>query len=107
MRCVSPAAAAAISAVAFGIGRMSRTDLPRSLATSSGVRSAFRPASVARTRLIGFDVPSDFARMSRMPASSSTARTPAPAMTPVPGLAGFSSTRPAPNTPRISCGTVL
>ena len=37
--------------------------------------------------------------MSWIPASSSTARTPPPAITPVPGEAGFSSTRPAPNTP--------
>ena len=34
-----------------------------------------------------------------MPASSSTARTPPPAMTPVPGEAGLSSTRPEPKTP--------
>jgi len=37
--------------------------------------------------------------MSWMPASSSTARTPPPAITPVPGDAGLSSTRPEPNTP--------
>ena len=35
-----------------------------------------------------------------MPASSSTARTPPPAMTPVPGEAGLSSTRPAPKIAR-------
>ena len=34
-----------------------------------------------------------------MPASSSTARTPPPAMTPVPGEAGFRNTRPEPKTP--------
>ena len=34
-----------------------------------------------------------------MPASSSTARTPPPAITPVPGEAGFSSTREAEWTP--------
>jgi hypothetical protein len=53
--------------------------------------------------LIGFVVPSDFASMSWMPASSSTARTPPPAMTPVPGEAGRSSTRAAPNRPSVSC----
>src|SRR2546423_258704 len=45
--------------------------------------------------LIGFVVPRLFARMSRIPASSSTARTPPPAMTPVPSLAGRSNTRAA------------
>ena len=34
-----------------------------------------------------------------MPASSSTARTPPPAITPVPGEAGLRNTRPAPKTP--------
>ena len=38
------------------------------------------------------------------PATSSTARTPAPAMTPVPGLAGLSITLPAPKRPTIRCG---
>ena len=38
-----------------------------------------------------------------MPASSSTARTPPPAMTPVPGEAGLRSTRPEPNTPVTVC----
>ena len=37
-----------------------------------------------------------------MPASSSTARTPPPAITPVPGAAGLRKTRPAPNTPVVS-----
>ncbi len=54
---------------------------------------------MALTRLIGFWVPSDLLRMSWMPASSSTARTPPPAMTPVPGEAGFSSTWPEPKMP--------
>src|SRR5690348_8589445 len=75
------------------------TESPRSSATSSGVRSASSPAIVALTRLIGFCEPSDFERMSWIPASSSTARTPPPAITPVPGAAGFKNTRPAPNTP--------
>ncbi len=74
----------------------SRIRSPRSLATSSGRFSDFRPCTVAISRLIGFAVPSDLARMSRTPPSSSTARTPAPAMTPVPSEAGLRSTRPAP-----------
>src|SRR6478609_1219261 len=72
---------------------------PRSFATSSGVRRDCSPATVALTRLIGFCVPSDLLRMSWMPASSSTARTPPPAMTQVPGEAGFRKTRPEPKTP--------
>ena len=54
---------------------------------------------VALTRLMGFWEPSDFERMSWMPASSSTARTPPPAMTPVPGEAGLRKTRPEPKIP--------
>ncbi len=75
------------------------TDRSRSTATSSGVRRSCRPAIVALTRLIGFCEPSDLDRMSWMPASSSTARTPPPAMTPVPGEAGLRNTRPEPKTP--------
>ena len=41
--------------------------------------------------------------MSWIPASSSTARTPPPAMTPVPGEAGLRNTRPEPNTPVVWC----
>jgi hypothetical protein len=58
--------------------------------------------TVAFAMLIGFVVPRLLARMSRMPASSSTARTPPPAMTPVPSLAGRRSTRAASERPRIS-----
>src|SRR4051794_11611488 len=75
------------------------TDRPRRAAISSGLRRSWRPAIVALTRLIGFCEPSDFDRMSWMPASSSTARTPPPAMTPVPGDAGFRNTRPEPKIP--------
>src|SRR5919107_1264651 len=78
-------------------------DRPRRSATSSGVRRACRPATVALTRLIGFCEPSDLLRMSWIPASSSTARTPPPAMTPVPGEAGLRNTRPDPNTPVVWC----
>src|SRR4051812_42060795 len=74
-------------------------DRPRSSATSSGVRRDCRPATVALTRLIGFCEPSDLLRMSWIPASSSTARTPPPAMTPVPSEAGLRNTLPEPNSP--------
>ena len=60
-------------------------DRPRSSPTSSGVRRPRSPSTVALTRLIGFWVPRLLERMSWMPASSSTARTPPPAITPVPG----------------------
>ena len=42
----------------------------------------------------------DLVSTSLMPAASTTARTPPPAITPVPGAAGFSSTREAPNFSR-------
>ena len=51
---------------------------------------------VARTTLCGLAVPSDLVSTSWMPHDSTTARTPPPAMMPVPSGAGFSSTRPAP-----------
>ena len=63
-------------------------DRPRSSATSSGVRRPRRPSIVALTRLIGFWVPMLLVSTSRMPPSSSTARTPPPAITPVPGWPG-------------------
>src|SRR4051794_28060314 len=75
------------------------TDRPRSAAISSGLRRSCRPAMVALTRLIGFCEPSDLDRMSWIPASSSTARTPPPAITPVPGEAGLRNTRPEPKMP--------
>src|SRR5690348_13333156 len=75
------------------------TDRPRSAAISSGLRRSCRPAMVALTRLIGFCEPSDLDRMSWIPASSSTARTPPPAITPVPGEAGLRKTRPEPKIP--------
>src|SRR5262249_30383343 len=49
---------------------------PRNSATSRGSRSDCSPSTVAFTRLIGFWLPSDLESTSRMPASSSTARTP-------------------------------
>ena len=51
---------------------------------------------------MGFWLPSDFESTSLMPASSSTARTPPPAITPVPGEAGLSRTRDAECTPTTS-----
>src|SRR4051794_38243240 len=90
----------AVSASAFGPRpRTLSTDRPRSAATSSGLRRPCSPAIVAFTRLIGFWEPSDFERMSWIPASSSTARTPPPAITPVPGDAGLRKTRPDPKIP--------
>src|SRR4029453_15221385 len=88
----------AVSVAPFSPPRPSTrsTDRPRSVATSSGRRRPCRPAIVAFTRLIGFWVPSDLDRMSGIPAISSTARTPPPAMTPVPGEAGLRNTRPDP-----------
>ena len=56
--------------------------------------------------LCGFEVPMHLVRMSWTPATSSTARTAPPAMTPVPAQAGLSSTRPAPKCPSTSCGMV-
>ena len=50
--------------------------------------------------------PSDFANTSLIPASSRMARAAPPAITPVPGAAGFSSTRPAPISPRMGCTIV-
>ena len=49
--------------------------------------------------LMAFEEPIDFDRMSRMPAHSTTARTGPPAMTPVPGDAGFSRTTAAESSP--------
>src|SRR3954470_3177960 len=56
--------------------------------------------------LIAFDEPRLFDSTSWMPAHSSTARTGPPAMTPVPALAGLSSTTPAASSPCTGCGMV-
>src|SRR4029434_7458350 len=75
---------------AFGSSPLtSRTARPRSSARCAGLRRPWSAATVAFTRLIGFWLPSDFESTSWMPASSSTARTPPPAITPVPGEAGI------------------
>src|SRR3954452_2826143 len=84
-----------------------RTGSPRSSATSCGERSICSAVTVAFTRLIGFWLPSDFESTSWMPASSSTARTPPPAITPVPSEAGFRKTFAAPCTPVTSWVIVL
>ncbi len=57
--------------------------------------------------LIALSDPSDLDRMSLIPAASMTARTGPPAMTPVPGAAGFSNTLPAPSWPITWCGMVV
>src|SRR5688572_15660594 len=74
----SAAGAGASSASGFSslMPSTSRTVRPRSSATSSGARSCWSAVTVALTKLIGFWEPSDFESTSRMPASSSTARTP-------------------------------
>ena len=54
-----------------------------------GASASCRPSTVAFTRLIGFWVPRLFESTSRMPASSSTARTAPPAITPVPSRGGL------------------
>ncbi len=51
-------------------------------------------------------LPRDFVRMFEIPLDSITARTPPPAMTPVPGEAGRMMTFAAPNSPTTSCGIV-
>ena len=51
--------------------------------------------------------PSDLDTISRTPASSNTARTAPPAITPVPSTAGFNKTLAAPFVPITSCWIVL
>ena len=76
--------------------RSSSASRPRRRATSSGRLSDLRPLIVARATLMWFELPSDLQSTSCTPASSRMARAAPPAITPVPGAAGFSSTRPAP-----------
>ncbi len=78
-------------------------DLPRSFGDVVGTAQRAQPCIVARATLIAFDEPSDFASTSWMPAASRIARAAPPAITPVPGAAGFSSTRAASCSPRITC----
>src|SRR5262249_21941169 len=78
----------------------------RSRATSSRVRSWSRPWMVALTRLMGLLLPCTLVRMLRMPHTSSTSRTPGPALTPVPAPAGTMMTRLLPYLPMTRCGMV-
>ena len=61
---------------------------------------------VALTSVIGLLVPKLLVRILLMPAASQTARTAAPAITPVPAPAGTRTTWPAPNWPSTRCGIV-
>src|SRR5918994_3043992 len=72
---------------------------PRRAATERGLSSFFSASKVARTRLYGFDEPSDLATTSCMPTTSNTARIGPPAMMPVPWGAARSTTLPAPWRP--------
>ena len=87
-------------------GATSSIGRPRLAAISSGRLRPFSAATVACTTLIGLEEPRDRDSTSWMPAHSSTARTGPPAMTPVPGLAGLSSTTPAASSPCTVCGMV-
>src|SRR5690349_377778 len=85
-------------------GATSSTGRPRRWATASGDSRRFRASTVACTMLIAFDEPRLFDSTSWIPAHSRTARTGPPAMTPVPALAGLSSTTPAASSPWTGCG---
>src|SRR3954451_20196275 len=81
---------------------MVETLRPRRAATARGLSSFFSALKVARTRLYGFDDPSDFATTSCMPSVSNTARIGPPAMMPVPCGAVRRITLPAPQRPLTS-----
>ena len=90
--------------------RFSTSVLPistwRSASTCSLVRSLDNPSKAARTRFFSLLEPKDLVKQSRTPTNSSTARTVAPAITPVPGAAGSSLTTDAPYLDVIACGKV-
>src|SRR5439155_1103277 len=86
--------------------RSSARVLPRSAATASGVFSNRSAAIVARTMLCGLFEPRHLVSTFAMPASSTTARTPPPAITPVPSDAGVNSTAPAAKLAIASDGVV-
>lgn len=67
-------------------------------------RSAQTAANVALITFNGLVDPRHFVSRSRIPNASATARTVAPAITPVPGLAGISITLEDPNFPMTMCG---
>src|SRR6185312_13289281 len=87
-------------------GTTSSIGRPRRAATDAGSSSAFKAATVPWTMLIWLAEPMDFESTSWMPAHSRTARTGPPAITPVPGEAGRSSTTPAAASPCTRCGMV-
>src|SRR5258708_1865766 len=99
-------AAAAARALSMAPGATGSIGRPRRAAISSGRFRLFSAATVAWITLIGFDDPRERDSTSWIPAHSSTARTGPPAMTPVPGLAGFSKTTPAAAPPCTVCGIV-
>src|SRR5262245_7416992 len=100
------AAAAAARARSMAAGATSSIGRPRRAAISSGRFSDLSAATVAWTTLIALEEPGDRDSTSCTPAHSRTARTGPPAMTPVPGLAGLSSTTPAAASPCTVCGIV-
>jgi len=65
-----------------------------------GATQLLEASIVAWATLMPLEDPSDLAMMSFTPAISRIARAAPPAMTPVPGAAGFINTRPAPEAPR-------
>src|SRR5690606_30931060 len=75
---------------------ISSTRLPRLAAISSGDWIAVRAFMVARMTLMGLREPWLLASTLRTPAHSTTARMPAPAITPVPSAAGNMYTRVVP-----------
>src|SRR4051794_14547664 len=97
---------ASLRALSRAAGVTSSTDLPRRLATCSGCSRPCSADTVACTTLMALVEPSDLASTSCTPAHSSTARAEPPAMTPVPGEAGRSSTTPAAFSPCTGCGMV-
>ena len=61
----------------------------------------FKALIVAPAAFNGALEPNDLLKMFSIPASSNTARTEPPAITPVPSEAGFKTTSPAPERPTI------
>src|SRR5882672_4735497 len=78
--------------------------MPREAATAPARRSDLSPCTVALHRLCGLRLPRHLVSTFWTPAASRIARTLEPAITPVPGDAGLSMTRPAPNRPTTTCG---
>src|SRR5438445_4133231 len=106
-RLTAMAVLACSTASSIARGAISFRSRPRAAAMSSGRFSPRSAAMTAFTMLMGLSDPNDFDRMSLIPAASTTARTGPPAMTPVPGAAGFSRTTPALSSATTSCGMVV